>query len=37
MYVNGTDLASLLVQLRQDFTGSGIQYWVSPVLENGEF
>ena len=37
MYVNGTDLAKLLVQLREDFTGSGIQYWVSPVLESGEF
>ncbi|MDD5228784.1 MAG: DUF3240 family protein [Methylococcales bacterium] len=37
MYVNGTDLARLLVQLREDFIGSGIQYWVSPVLENGVF
>jgi hypothetical protein len=37
MYVNDTDLAKLLVQLREEFTGSGIQYWVSPVLENGEF
>lgn len=37
MYINGTDLASLLVKLREDFTGSGIQYWVSPVLENGVF
>ncbi len=37
MYVNGTDLAKLLVQLREEFAGSGIQYWVAPVLENGEF
>jgi hypothetical protein len=37
MYVNGTDLAKLLVQLREEFVGSGIQYWVAPVLENGEF
>jgi hypothetical protein len=37
MYVNGTDLATLLVNLRENFSGSSIQYWVSPVLENGEF
>ncbi len=36
MYINGTDLARLLVDLRRQFKGSGIQYWVSPVLENGE-
>ena len=37
MYINGTDLARLLVDLRESFSGSGIQYWVSPVLENGVF
>ncbi len=37
MYVNGTDLAKLLVNLRESFSGSGIQYWVLPVLENGVF
>ncbi len=37
MYVNGDDLAKLLVQLREKFSGSGIQYWVTPVLENGVF
>lgn len=37
MYVNGTDLARLLVTLGENFSGSGIQYWVIPVLENGVF
>ncbi len=37
MYVSGTDLAKLLIDLRESFSGSGIQYWVSPVLENGVF
>lgn len=37
MYVDGTNLAKLLVNLRESFSGSGIQYWVLPVLENGVF
>jgi hypothetical protein len=28
-------LPYLLEQLRQDFSGSGIQYWVTPVIEYG--
>jgi hypothetical protein len=24
-----------LEQLRQEFSGSGIQYWVLPMIENG--
>jgi hypothetical protein len=35
MYVSGTDLARLLVNLRESFTRTGIQYWVTPILENG--
>jgi hypothetical protein len=35
MYVDGTNLALLLANLRENFSGSGIQYWVTPVLENG--
>jgi Protein of unknown function (DUF3240) len=35
MYVPVQDLPALLEQLRQDFSGSGIQYWVLPVIENG--
>jgi hypothetical protein len=35
MYVPATELPALLEQLRQEFSGSGIQYWVLPVIENG--
>jgi len=35
MYVDEQDLAEFLAQLRQEFSGSGIQYWVLPVIENG--
>ncbi len=35
MYVDGENLAKLLVNLREEFSDSGIQYWVMPVLENG--
>ena len=35
MYVQVEELPALLEQLRQDFSGSGIQYWVLPVIENG--
>ena len=35
MYVPVEELPALLEQLRQDFSGSGIQYWVLPVIENG--
>ena len=34
MYVPVDKLPALLAQLRQDFSGSGIQYWVLPVIEN---
>ena len=37
MYVPVEELSVLLEHLRQEFSGSGIQYWVSPVLENGVF
>ena len=35
MYVNRSDLEKLLAILRDEFSGSGIQYWVMPVLEHG--
>ncbi|WP_432742842.1 DUF3240 family protein [Methylobacter sp. G7] len=35
MYVPEDGLAQLLAQLRAEFSGSGIQYWVLPVIENG--
>ncbi len=35
MYVPVQELPAVLDQLRRDFSGSGIQYWVLPVIENG--
>ncbi|MDD5320872.1 MAG: DUF3240 family protein [Methylococcales bacterium] len=35
MYVPEQELPAFLEQLRQDFSGSGIQYWVLPVIEKG--
>lgn len=35
MYVPVEELPALLVQLREEFSGSGIQYWVLPVIEAG--
>jgi len=35
VYVPEHALSELLEQLRQEFTGLGIQYWVLPVIENG--
>jgi hypothetical protein len=35
MYVPEQGLAELLEQLRTEFSGSGIRYWVLPVVENG--
>lgn len=37
MYVNGTNLALLLANLRENFSGTNIQYWITPVLESGVF
>ncbi len=35
LYVSLEKLPDLIVKLREDFAGSGIQYWVLPVVENG--
>ena len=35
MYVPEQGLAPLLEQLKTEFSGSGIRYWVLPVIENG--
>ncbi|MGR9013945.1 MAG: DUF3240 family protein [Gammaproteobacteria bacterium] len=35
MYVPKQGLAQLLEQLKSEFSGSGINYWVLPVIENG--
>lgn len=28
---------ALLGRLRQQFAGTGLRYWISPILEHGEF
>jgi len=35
MYVPEQGLSVLLAQLRKEFSGSGIHYWVLPVIERG--
>ncbi|MDD2724773.1 MAG: DUF3240 family protein [Methylovulum sp.] len=35
MYVDTQGLVKLLSQLKQEFAGAGIQYWVLPVIEKG--
>jgi len=35
IYVSETEKKLLIEQLQQQFSGSGVQYWVLPVLESG--
>ncbi|MDO9106387.1 MAG: DUF3240 family protein [Methylovulum sp.] len=35
MYVDEQGLSELLTQLKQDYAGAGIHYWVLPVIEKG--
>lgn len=35
MYIDKKDLSALLKILKADFSGSGIHYWVMPVIEKG--
>ena len=35
MYVAKQDLSALVNRLKTDFSGSGIHYWVLPVIEEG--
>jgi hypothetical protein len=35
LYVSVAQLPALLAQLKADFAGAGIQYWVLPVIEHG--
>lgn len=35
MYIDENDLDVLINQLTQEFSGSGIQYWVIPVICSG--
>lgn len=36
MYIGKNDLPALLNKIKSDFAGSGLHYWVVPVLEHGE-
>lgn len=36
MYIDKTHLPELLTKIKADFTGTGLHYWVVPVLEHGE-
>jgi len=36
MYVPEQQLSILIDQLKSDFSGAGIHYWVMPVLESGQ-
>ena len=35
MYIPEQELSVFLAQLRADFSGAGINYWVLPVIESG--
>ncbi|MEQ1635100.1 MAG: DUF3240 family protein [Methylococcales bacterium] len=35
IYVPAEGLADLLAQLRQEFSGANIHYWVLPIIEQG--
>jgi hypothetical protein len=35
MYIDKNALDVLITQLKQEFSGSGIQYWVLPIIDNG--
>jgi hypothetical protein len=37
MYIPEQDLPVFLNKLKHEFSGSGIHYWVLPVIENGCF
>jgi hypothetical protein len=35
LYIPAHSLADLLAQLRQEFAGANIHYWVLPIIERG--
>ena len=35
MYIPESDLQALLDQLKREFSGAGMHYWVIPVVETG--
>ncbi len=36
MYIDKDHLQDLLSKIKTEFTGTGLHYWVVPVLEHGE-
>ncbi len=36
MYIDKHHLSALLSKIKADFTGTGLHYWIVPVLEHGE-
>lgn len=34
---SSADKESLLASIQQQFSGTGLRYWIAPVLEHGEF
>lgn len=36
MYIDKEHVSALLTKIKADFTGSGLHYWVVPVLEHCE-
>ena len=36
MYIDKEHLPDLLTKIKTEFTGTGLHYWVVPVLEHGE-
>lgn len=36
MYIDKQHISALLSKIKVDFTGTGLHYWIVPVLEHGE-
>jgi hypothetical protein len=36
MFIDSEHLPALLSKLKADFSGSGLHYWIMPVLEHNE-
>ncbi len=36
LFADKKTIAALLTQLKADFSGAGLQYWITPIIERGE-
>ncbi|MCQ8128623.1 DUF3240 family protein [Methylomonas rivi] len=36
MYIDKEDVSAFITKIKANFTGTGLHYWVVPVLEHGE-